>query len=884
MRTQSDRPPLLLQRTFASLFGTSLALLLPFFVLPLSAQSRGSDHSLSGSVLDPSSAKILGAEVILVNAAGAESARTTTDASGSFSFANLGSGKYMLYVRAVGFREASSAITVGAKPLPPLRITLAIASLSEVVNVQDGEGHPEVSTEAAENQNTNTVTRDALDRVPVFDQDYVTLLSRFLNEDSIGTNGVSLVVNGVEANGPGVSPSAVQEVRINQNPYSAQFARPGRARLEIITKAGTPQFHGSVNFLTRNSVFDATNYFAASKPSESRYYTEGSLTGPLPTSKHDSFLLSLEQDSDNLESIVHAFGLGGAVIEDNVPAPQRHFFSSIRAFHDFTNGDQLWIAYSYEQETRKNQGVGGIVLRESGYTSDSLEHEINVGYRHILSPHWVNQLRFLVGHNDEPIISNLQTAQIVVEGFFTSGGAQADSRRTEAHFDGTDFLTYAKGRHVLLFGVDTPDLSRRGADDFLNRQGTYTFSDIAAFNASSPANFRIQTGNGHLVFWERTVAGFLEDTFRVKPGISISVGFRYYFQNYFHNDPNNFAPRLSFALAPSAKSKTVFRGGAGLFFDRSGPRAIADLLHFDGSHLMRLLLPLQTGGIVPFPVTPADLAAVPQSLVVLDPRLRIPSIVQYSFGIERQLTPKSTLSATYVGTRGIHLFRSVDANAPLVTVYSSRPDPFFGQIRSIQSQGYQKGNSLEITFRGKPSKYFTGQAQYILSKTYNNTTGIPYFVGNSNFPNLDWARSANDRRHKFDLLGAFPLAEHFSFGMALQAYSGKPVNVITGADANGDGIFNDRPDNGLAPRNSLHGPGFLNLDANLERDFVFAKEKKGGPTLTVAFNVFNLLNHPNFVTYNGVIGPDPAHPIPSFGTPSAAEPARRFQLNLQFKF
>jgi hypothetical protein len=232
----------------------------------------------------------------------------------------------------------------------------------------------------------------------------------------------------------------------------------------------------------------------------------------------------------------------------------------------------------------------------------------------------------------------------------------------------------------------------------------------------------------------------------------------------------------------------------------------------------------------------------------------------------------------------VHLFRSVDANAPLAPDYTSRPNSSLGQVRSIQSGGYQKGNSLEITFRGKPSKYFSGQAQYILSKTYNNTSGIPYFVGNSNFPELDWSRSSNDRRHKVDLLGAFPLGERFSLGIALQAYTGKPVNVTTGADANGDGVFNDRPDAGLAPRNSLHGPGFVNVDANIERDFAFGKDKKGSRTFTVACNVFNILNHPNFVTYNGVIGPDPANPIPTFGTPSAAQPGRRFQLNLQFKF
>src|SRR4029077_11677504 len=145
-------------------------------------------------------------------------------------------------------------------------------------------------------------------------------------------------------------------------------------RLEIITKAGTPQFHGSINFLTRNSVFDAANFFSATKPSESRYYTEGSLAGPIGRGKANTFLLSVEQDWDNVESIVHAVAPDGSFINDNVPSPIKHFFGSIRAYHDFANGDQLWVAYSYEQETMKNQGVGGTVLREAGFRSESYEH------------------------------------------------------------------------------------------------------------------------------------------------------------------------------------------------------------------------------------------------------------------------------------------------------------------------------------------------------------------------------------------------------------------------------------------------------------------------------------------------------------------------------
>jgi hypothetical protein len=881
----SQRFPRIPLRLSAQCVATLLLLITPLFAaLPKVPQSASPAAKITGIVLDPSSAFIAGAEVNLTSPSKKVVAATTTDTNGAFHFENLPPGKYQLLVHATGFRDATAQLAIGSKPLPPYRITLSISAMSEVVSVSVDDSAPQISTEVSENQGANNIDRNALDRVPVFDQDYITLLSRFLSDDAIATSGVSLVVNGIEANGPGVSSSAIQEVKINQNPYSSRFARPGRARLEITTKSGTPQYHGTVNFLTRNSFADATNALAASKPAESRYLEEGSLTGPLGHDKKNSFLLSLEQDNDNLEAVVHAFGANNTLIQQNVPAPERHFFTSFRVFHDFANGDQFWIGYSYEDQTLKNQGVGGTVLPEAGYKSESRESEINVSYRHSFSAHWTNQLRFLVGHNDMPVTSNVVAPQIIVEGYFTGGGAQADSKRTEAHLDGTDFVTYTSGRHMLVFGVDVPDISRRGADDFTNQQGTYTFGDINAYNALQPSGFRIQTGNGHLVFWERTVAGFIEDSIRVKPNFSLTAGLRYYYQNYFNDVPDNFAPRFAFAYAPTTTSKTVFRGGAGLFFDRSGPRPIADLLHFNGVNLLRYILSSTPQYQIPYPVTPADLTGVPTSLVVLDPRLRIPYIFQYSFGIERQVTAKSTFSATYVGMRGIDLFRSRDINAPLPPAYLGRPDTVYGQIRQMESDGYQKGNSLELTFRGKPTKWFAGQAQYTLGKIYNNTSGITYFPGNSNFAWLDWARSDNDRRNKFDLLGSFEPTDLFTFGVALQAYSGKPVNVITGLDSNGDGVFNDRPNGGLAPRNSLHGPGLLNLDVNIEHDFHFQKEKKHGPTLTAALNVFNVLNHPNYVSYIGVIGPDGGPRNPNFGLPAAANPARRFQINLEFKF
>jgi hypothetical protein len=835
---------------------------------PRSQQSEPFAYAISGTVLDPSGALIPGAQVSLVKEDGTSVGQTVADDKGSFRFDNVNSGRYRVLAQAVGFRDTKTEVNIGARSRAEIRITMPLDTHTESVTVA-GDSAPQVNTEISGNQSSATLDRSALERVPIFDQDYISTISRFLDSTGTGTNGVDLIVNGVAANGPGVTASAIQEVKVNQNPYSPLFARPGRARLEITTKGGTPDFHGSLNFLFRDSIFDAKNAFAVLKSPEQRRYFEGSITGPLTQGSKTSFLLALNEDFLDLQGIVHAQGVNGLIL-DNVPNPTRHFFGSGRIFHDFSPNDQFWIGYSYERRTVQNQGVGGTVLPEAGTDTNFQEHEINVSYRHVASTKWVNQLRFLVGHFDNRTASLNDEPAVIVQGAFAGGGAQANFRRTEYHFNGTDIVSYASGKHVLNFGIDVPDISRRGYDDFTNTAGTYTFGSLGAYQAGQPSTFLLQRGTGHLIFLEKVLGAFVEDNIRVTSNFSLSLGVRYYWQNYFHDEPHNIAPRFAVAYAPSKKSKTAFRGGAGVFYDRTGPGPISDLLHLNGVTLLRFIVERPT-----YPITPIQLAGVPTSVVTLEPHARIPYTLQYSAGIEQQVTANSTFSATYVGSRGADLFRSIDANAPSAP-FVGVPDPALGQIREIQSEGYQKSNALEVIFRGKPSHYFTGQVQYTLSKTYNNTSGITFFPANSYDPSNEWARSDLDRRHKLDLLGSSQPTRFFVLGVGLSVYSGLPVNVITGTDDNGDGVVNDRPLN--VPRNAMHGPGLINLDLNVSHDFALTKSREHAKTLSVSLNSFNVLNHVNDSAYIGVIT------SPFFGHAVAAQPPRRMQMNLQFKF
>jgi len=834
------------------------------------------DHTIVGIVRDQSGAVISGASITLLGADGTTLDTTLSNASGEFQLRVSKSGSYKLTVQKDGFQESKTAVTAGQSSRTTTRIVLNVATVEQQVTVGGDDSSPQVTSEIAQNQDSNSIDRDALDRIPVLDGDYISTLSRFLDSDALGTNGVSLVVNGVEANGPGVSASAVKSVKINQNPYSALYSRPGRARIEIETKGGTPKFHGTVNYLYRDSIFDARNAFATSgpKPPERRNYIEGSLTGPLGIGNKNTFLLSLEDDHDNRQSNVNTLDGPNGPVNLNVPNPDHHYFLSGRVFHDWANGNQFNVSYSYEHQSTQNDGIGGTTLPEAATNSSSFEHEVNVAYTYIASPTLLNQLHFLVGYNDNPSQSVNRIPGITVPGLFTGGGAQGDYRRTEGHFDGTDIVTYTRGKHELKFGIDIPDISRRGFEDQRLAQGFYSFPSLAAFHASLPDSVIIQRGNGHVTFVEKVVAGFAEDTIRIRPNLSVSIGLRYYWQNYFHDVATNFAPRFGFAFAPSAKSKTVVRGGAGLFYDRTGPRAIADLLNFDGNHLTKLIATTSTTPLLSYPVTDAQLSALPPGIERLSPNTRIPSNLQYSLGIERQITAKSTFAITYTGTRGMNLFRSVDANAPLPNT-TNRPDPNFGQIRDVESRGYQKGNSLDLAFRGRLSKFFSGQARYSLGKTYNNTGGINYFPANSYAPQDDWSRSNNDRRHKFDLLGTFDAKKMFSFGVALAAYSGMPVNITTGNDDNHDGLVIDRPAG--TPRNTYHGPGYLSLDMNLGHSFKLRPHEKEGPALTASLNAFNVFNNKNYTSYSGVLGP-------GFGQAHSSQPPRRMQLNLEFTF
>jgi hypothetical protein len=852
--------------------------ILLFICAASSAAGQSSGYPLTGSVQDPSSAGVEGAKLTLKRSDGDDQQTTTTDALGAFRFERVATGAYQLQVERAGFKIQASRVRIGSRAPAPMRITLSLADVRQEITVRSQATR--VSTDNADNLDTVTLDRQALDNLPIFDQDYIGAMSRFLDSGSVATGGVTLIVDGLEATRAGVSASAIQEVKINQNPYSAEYSRPGRGRIEIITKPGSQEYHGTFNFLFRDYHLNAREPFAVLRPPEQRRIFEGSLTGPVGRSKTTSFLISANREQEDTQAIVFAIGPGGPV-DENVPSPQRNTELSAGMTHQFGENHLVSIRGVYTDRTIRNQGVGGITLPAAGANFEDREDLLFLNHRGLMTRKLLNEFRIMFGRQHTPTTSLEAGPKIMVLDAFTGGGAQGDRLQTENHVAFNEILSWTTGKHFIKTGINVPDISRRGLDDYTNFEGTYSFSTLRDYMNHRPFSFIRQQGEGHLVFLEKVIGGFVQDEFRVRPNFSISAGLRYDWQNYFH-DNNNFSPRLAFAFAPGKTRTTVIRGGAGFFYDRTGPQPIFDLLRYDGQRLRRFVI---TDPVYP---EPADVSgAQATSVTRLDPTVKIPYTVQYGIGVERQLRKSTALTLNYFGIRGVDMFRSRDVNAPAPPFYLARPNPTFSVVRQIESSADLQSHALEIGLRGNVTGYFNGMIQYALGRAYNSVgtgntgggriTGINVFPADNYNLSGEWARADYDQTHRFNLLGTFTPGKLFNLGIAVSLYSGSPYSLTTGRDDNRDGLANDRPAG--VRRNSLQGPGYADLDLRWSRNFYFTPAKRDkGPTATIGVDAFNVLNRVNYTAFVGNLS------SPFFGKAVAAQPPRRLQMGLRFRF
>ncbi|HET8781536.1 MAG TPA: TonB-dependent receptor, partial [Pyrinomonadaceae bacterium] len=720
---------------------TSRLTLLLFLFVFQSVQAQDLDTVVVfGKVVDQNGAVIPGAQIK------ANSRTVTTDDQGRYRLIQLEPGIYLIRVSCSGFapQEFTQIRTTSGQSLQ-LDVTLIPSSIIAEPVVVTAAEVPVVDTKrtvvgatltARETESLPLASRSVLDLI--FTLPGVTeepLSTRDLAEDRNTTHastpeesGVfslagapaysnNLTIDGLDNNDDRAArerfqPSleAVAEVQVITNQFSAEYGRASGGRVNLRTRSGSREFHGSTVYFFRDEALNANswrnNSLGLSRLPLQDHVVGFTLSGPIRNESvfFASYEFSKTLDSALIDTLVPVqqnplFPLPRpthpelARLEDATsPAEIAPFVASVstplkntnlmtRVDHPFNAVHNVSVVYQAGRLLNLRQFGGGNRLAEALQGRRRNSDAISVSDNYVFSDRVVNQLRMqysrlapsfqteaagkpvvLIALHD-PLISGT-----LVAGSSTSGG----SDRREDRFQLQDILSLVIGNHSLKLGVDVHDV-RSTFIDLSDLTGTFNFASAGDFLANRPSRFR-QNFQSRSTQTNRYVGFFVQDEWQALPQLLVSYGVRYERETILR-DRNNFGPRFSLAYSPFDSGKLVVRFGSGIFFNRALLRTIDDFtlgqqqLFFDTNLLPADQRRAFIDANLRFPET-ADLKQFAISntefLRRLDPRLRIPESYQVNAGVERDLGRGYSVEANFSFTRGIHLWREFNANAPVV--------------------------------------------------------------------------------------------------------------------------------------------------------------------------------------------------------------------------
>jgi carboxypeptidase family protein/TonB-dependent receptor-like protein len=825
---------------------------------PALAQER---IPLTGIIQDQTDAIVPGAVAVLVNRATGEVREAVADNTGRFRF-DVPPAKYSLLGRADDLQSDEKSVTMTTEPVE-VKIRLKVGLEEEVTVTAGNPVSPEKNADAL------PFSEQLLTQLPLDSQNFIPLISSFLSSAALGDQGPSVVVDGVESDAFDVPTWAVRDASTNRNPYSAEFRRPGKSRIEITTKkASARRFRGDLALFARDWRFDETDAFAPIKSPHDRRLMEGGLSGPLPF-PHGSFLFNATRLVDNGVAVVNARTLQGLVTA-NVPTRQERTNVIGRADFRAGHASTMTVFYTLFDEELTGQGVGGFNLPDRQMISTRRAHRVQVA-RQTIEPTLMNDLRLTIRHGADGSGGPAASPSIVVNGAFASGQASTFFRERETTIELADTAVYSKGPHTFHAGARLHP-RHISAFDASNFMGTFRFSGLSAFEARTPYTFRVNRGQPDVSLTDHEMSAHAQDEIRVRSNLSVMAGVRYDWQSLIESN-RNVSPRLSVAFAP-VNQQTVFRAGAGVFYDRLPDGAYRRSLLFGGDRLIETVVsdpPYQ----FPLPVMVMD---QPPSVVRLAPGLGAPYLVDEGASVERALWKGTQLTVAVDWLRGTHLFRSRNVNAPLPGT-GIKPDAAFANITQIEGSGSMRSRSLTFTLRSRAGKRFEATGQYTWSRTINDVSGIYQLPADNYNLSAEWGRADFDRRHQVTGAGIFNLPRAFKVATLFTLASGIPFDITTGADDNGDSVANDRPAGVM--RNTGKGPGLARVDLRVGRVFRLPsplKRERQPRNFDVYLDAFNVLNRTNFVNFVGV------QTSPFFGRANAALPPRTIQLSARYHF
>lgn len=911
-------------------------LLLTAFLLGASCSfSQISTSSLRGSAVDPKGAAIAEAAVVITNAATGVVERTlNTDTNGHYSAEAMPPGPYKVSIRKEGFAPQSRSLDLQVGRVETLDFQLQVGTVEQTVKVTGAA--PVVDRENSEVGGVVDVR--AVSTLPLNGRqlgDLAALIpgvlpapnfdpikTRIFNVSAGGSDGRSsnFTVDGAEdsdiVNGgllQNFTIEGVQEFYVASSRYGADQGRALGAAVNVVTKSGTNDYHGSYFVFYRNQDLNARDPFQAQKADFHRTQQGFTLGGPIITNKTFFFTAFENTDEKNL-GIVNTNGVYPQ-FEGAFPLPFTSRLLSSRLDHQVSEKQRLMLRYSFENNF-STQGIGGIRAADNGIRSTNQGHSAVLTHTYLISPRMLNSAMYSYSRFNNHLLPLSDTPEVDRPSLITGGAFNTAQKTFIEHHQLRDDLSTSIpsswGTHNLKFGVDYSHVTVKSFLEFSSR-GQFTFiSDTLLTDTLADFAF-FSVGNFQFPIYRDNILGlYSQDDWKVSRRLTLNLGLRWDVSTNENNpaftspiapkgsrsrDLNNFGPRIGFAWDPTGGGRTVVRGGYGIFYALPVATDPAVESAFDGRRIGFGFFPGPISVNNPFPgLSPGQVEsqvfAQPQFLLLtLANHLRTPYMQETSIGVQHAMTESLGITVDFVHNLGLkeRLGRDVNIdpagnigspNSILAAEFGPAVAASYGPVIRIDDSARSTYNALEISVNKRLTHRLSFLAAYTLSHAVDfGDDSIGSTVANPFDISAERGDSNRDQRHRFVLNGTMSLPHGFEVSTITTFASARPFDIVTGASPDGfaptrpPGVTRNRgarddsatladinatrTSTGLPPVSTTSPRSFFfySTDLRLAKQFLIRDRFR----IQGLIEGFNIVNHVNFLsnggpTFSGVSG------------------------------
>jgi len=939
---------------FPKILGSALLLM----VLQFTAVAQQGSAIIQGNVFDASGAVLPGATVTVIDQETGISRSAVTDNAAHYRFPALQSGVYTIRVEHPGFsteERKKMQLMVGAQVVADF--TMKIGAVTETIDVAAIQ--PLVQPQ--QSQVEGSIDQQNIQKLPLLSRNFLGLAalvpgagrctaitctqplqigggdSRYAYTTVVDGGDIDDDIWGAPVQN--INEDTIKEFQVVTNRFDAEYGGALEGALNVVTKSGTNEYHGSGYGFFRADALRARNYFEQVKAPFDQQRAGGTFGGPLVKDK-TFFFGSYEYLHVN-DPLTVAIPDSSPLAQYNgsfVAGTTNHNLDA-RFDHQLSPKHSLMLRGIDEHDSSQG-GFGGTFAQNFGVKTVTGAYSIVAQETATLRPTIVNTFRYQFRViNVEPTPNSALPTEIRPSG--TIGAAYYYSVEARHRHQLYDTMYFNLPKHNIKVGGDVTFM-KTGYCSCAEQNGLFVFVTDAPFNPTDPSTdpvyFEQSINPSHAPLPDKYFGMFAQDDWRLTKKLTLNIGIRWdvdtrvrdnqtmeqafqlprnqSLRGVYSEHPginfNAVDPRFGFAYSPS--SNTVVRGGFGMYHARAR------------MFMQELALQQLTGDDFFAIVTdPALLANYPNITAILGggptpsgPRamsniqannFKLPYALNGTLGVTRQFGDTLALNIDGVYSHSVHDFEKRIQNLPPsfspTNPAGTAANPYlygFGQILSQVTDGQGWYDALQVGLTKRFSHRIQGQASYTYSHAIQLGADTHYYTPSYPIGGIDRGPTLNDMRHKLSVaaIGTLPLG--FQLSTIIVGNTGPPFNIVAGFDLYGDGTTCCARPSGLglnqggyASQNNLNSVNAFRTTyglttvtaAQLGHTYAFvnfdmrlAKIVRLGEHRSLEFTgeMFNLFNHPNFDSPNGTAISG------TFLTLSSAAPSREAQFGARFSF